>query len=93
MDSKLLKESRLADLSLRTELICAAVKDIKGASIDAGNVVLDLSLFGPLAVVVLARSGAEIATVTQTAGVTATLDFAAANTTASIIEVYVKLDL
>lgn len=92
MDSKNIKDGRLADLALRTQLICAAVKDIPGASIDSANVVIDLSLFGDNASVVLARVGDEIASV-SVSGTDATLDFTTDATSASILELFVKQDL
>ena len=92
MDSKLVKDSKLADLILSTEMVVAAVKDIPGASIDSGNVVLDLTKFGTDAVVVLAEAAGEIATI-SVSGTDATLDFTSAATTATIVKLFVKLPL
>ncbi len=92
MDSKNLKNPRLADLSLSTQVVTAAVQDIPGASINAGNVELELSNFGENAEVVLAESAGEIATV-SVVGTVATLDFASALTDASILRVTVRQDI
>ena len=94
MDSKLLKNSRLADLSLSTQEIVAAVQDIPGASIVSDNVELDLSEFADEAAVVLAElpSAGEVAAVSVASGI-ATLDFTTAVSASDIIRVYVKLAL
>ena len=92
MDSKNLKNPRLADLSLSTQVVTAAVQDIPGASINAGNVELELSNFGENAEVALAESAGEIATV-SVVGTVATLDFASALTDASILRVTVRQDI
>ena len=92
MDSKLVKDSRLADLLLANTPLSAVVSEIPGASIVTGNVALDLSKFGPNASVVIARIGSEIASVSVLAEV-ATLDFTSVATSASILEVVIKLEL
>ena len=92
MDSKNLKNPRLADLCLSTQVVTAAVQDIPVASINAGNVELELSNFGENAEVVLAESAGEIATV-SVVGTVATLDFASALTDASILRVTVRQDI
>jgi len=92
MDSKNVKNARLADLLLSTQVVTAAVKDIPGASINAGNVELELAEFGEGASVVLAESAGEIASV-SVSGTVATLDFTSALTDASILRVAVKQDI
>lgn len=92
MDSKNVKNPRLADLLLSTQVVTAAVKDIPGASINAGNVDLDLAEFGEGATVVLAEAAGEIASV-SVSGTVATLDFASAATDATIVRVAVKQEL
>ena len=94
MDSKNVKDGQLGNVLLESFAMCRQVKDIPGASIDGSdNVVLDLSKWGPSAEVVLARVGAELATITQTAGDSAELDFASAATAASFLELFVKIPL
>lgn len=88
-----LKDGPLKDVIISSISLCRVVSEIPGASINSGNVVLDLSKFGPSASVVLARVGTELASITQTDGVTATLDFSSAATAASILEVFVKIKL
>lgn len=92
MDSKIVKDARLADLILRTETVVAAVQDIPGADIDSANATIELSNFGEDAEVVIAKCAGEIATVTVS-GTVATLDFTSAVTAASIVEVTVKLKI
>lgn len=92
MDSKLVKNSALANLILKTESVVAAVSDIPGASIVSDNVELELSNFGDDAAVVLAKFGSETATV-SVSGTVATLDFTSAVTAADVIEVHVALNL
>lgn len=94
MDSKIVKDSRLADLILKTEQVTAVVTDIPGAEINASNVDLDLSKFGPNASVVLAElpSAGEVASVSVT-GEVATLDFATGVTATDVIRVTVALEL
>lgn len=94
MDSKLIKDSRLADLVLATDQVCAAVQDIPGASIVSDNVELELAKFGDSVSVVLAElpSAGEVASVSVSSGV-ATLDFTTAVTASDVIKVYVKREL
>jgi hypothetical protein len=91
MDSKNIADPRLADLVLSTYLVCAAVQDIPGASIDSGNVELDLSKFDEEdeATVVLAEFGTEVASVSVASGV-ATLDFTSGVTASDVVKIYVK---
>ena len=98
MDSKNLKSPRLADLSLSTQSITAAVKDIPGAAINAGNVELDLSEFGEsgessvIVAEAMLAAGLEIASL-STVGDIATLDFTTAITATDVIRVTVKQSL
>lgn len=89
MDSKNIKNPRLADLILSTFTFAAQVQDIPGASIDSGNVLITLAEFGPDAEVVEARLADESASLSVAAGV-ATLDFTSAATAASVILLTVK---
>lgn len=92
MDSKIVKDARLADLILKTESVVAAVSNIPGATINSDNVELELSNFGDNASVVLAKFGSEVASITV-AGTVATLDFTSAVSASDVIEVHVALDL
>lgn len=96
MDSKLNLDSRMADLDLSTTVITAAVQDMPGASINAGDVELDMSKFAPSgeASVVLAEfpASSEVASVSVAADV-ATLDFTSAVTASDVIRVTVKRSL
>ena len=98
MDSKNIKNPRLADLSVSTQTIVAAVKDIPGAVINAGNVEIDLAEFsesGEASVVVgeaLLAAGHEVASLSVALDI-ATLDFTTALTSADIIRVVVKQNL
>lgn len=92
MDSKIVKDARLADLILRTESVVAAVSDVPGASIVSDNVELELANFGEDAEVVIAQVNGEVATV-SVSGTVATLDFTSAVTASDIMEVSVKLKL
>lgn len=96
MDSKLNLDSRMADLDLSTTVITAAVQDIPGASIDSGNVELDLTKFAASgeASVVLAEvpSAGEVATVTVASDV-ATLDFTSAVSASDVVRVTIKRSL
>lgn len=89
MDSKNIKNPRLADLMMSSYHLVAKVEEIPGASIVSDNVELDLSEFGEDAEVKLARFGAEIASLSEAAGV-ATLDFASAVTASDLIEIHVR---
>lgn len=93
MDGKNVKDGQLGNLILESRFFVREVKDIPGASIVSDNVELDLSKWGPSAEVVFARVGSELASISQTAGDTATLDFASAATSASILELSVKVPL
>ena len=97
MDSKIVKDARLADLVLKTVEVCAKVSDIPGASIDTDNVVLDMSKFGEDAVALFAIDDlgeviVDADGITNSAG-SATLDFAQAQTVSKIIKVCVQLKL
>lgn len=92
MDSKILKDSKLADLSLSLFNITEQVQNIPGASLNSGNVELDLSNFADEAEVILAKFGAEVATVTV-ADQVATLDFTSAVTDSDIVEIVVRIKL
>ena len=92
MDSKNLKDGLLADAFLASGFMVRKVKDIRGASIDSDNVVLDLSKFGPGAEVVFARIGTEIASLSQV-DQDATLDFVSAATVESVLELSFKIKL
>lgn len=93
MDSKIVKDARLADLVLKTVGVCAKVSDIPGASIVSDNVELEMSKFGDDAEAVFAISDAgEIASISHASGV-ATIDFTTAVTASSVINVCVKLKL
>lgn len=93
MDSKNLKDGRLADLALKSYFFAAQVKDIPGAAIDGSdNVTIDLSKFDEGASVVLARIGSELASI-STVDETATLDFASAATETSVLELAVAIEL
>ena len=89
MDSKNLKNARLSDLVLSSFTFAAAVSDIPGASIVTGNVEIVLAEFGDSAEVIEARSGTEVASLSESAGV-ATLDFTSAVTASSVILISVK---
>ena len=98
MDSKNIKNSRLADLSVSTQIIVAAVSDIPGASIDTDNVVIDLLQFGEAGESAVVSGELILVAGNQTATLSlsvddATLDFVAAATTASIIRVVIKQNL
>lgn len=96
MDSKLNLDSRMADLDLSTTVITAAVKNIPGASINAGNVELDMTKFAASgeASVVLAElpSAGEVASVSVASDV-ATLDFTTAADADSVVRVTIKRSL
>ena len=89
MDSKNIKNPRLADLLLQSHHLAATVDEIPGASINSGNVEITLAEFGDDAEVIQARFGSEIATITELSGV-ATLDFTSAVTASDLIEIDVK---
>ena len=89
MDSKNVKNPRLANLLLSSLTLAAAVQDIPGAVINSGNVEITLSEFGPNAQVIEARFEDEIASLSETAGV-ATLNFATGLTATSVILVSIK---
>jgi hypothetical protein len=89
MDSKNVKNSRLADLLLSSFTFAARVDEIPGASIDSGNVEITLAEFGDSAEVLEARFGAESASLSTAAGVT-TLDFTSAVTASDVIQLSVK---
>lgn len=89
MDSKNLSNPRLADLVLSTFTFAAAVQEIPGSAINAGNVELDLSQFGDDAEVVEARFGSEIASLSEASGI-ATLDFTSAVSASDVIQLTVK---
>ena len=89
MDSKNIKNPRLADLLLGSEHLVAKVSEIPGASIVSDNVEIILANFGEDAEVVLARFGTEIASLSEASGV-ATLDFTSAVTSSSVIEIDLK---
>jgi len=89
MDSKNISNSRLADLLLSSETFAAKVSDIPGASIVSDNVELVLAEFGDDAEIVEARFGAEIASLSEAAGV-ATLDFTSAVSATDVIQVSVR---
>ena len=92
MDSKLISDSRLADLVLSSFHLAAKVEEIPGASIDSGNVKLDLSKFGEGAEIKQARFGSEIATLSESSGI-ATLDFTSAATSSDLIEISFQLSV
>lgn len=96
MDSKLNLDSRMADLDLSTTVITAAVSDIPGAVINAGNVELDMTKFDQSgeASVVLGElpSAGEVASL-SVSGDTATLDFTSAVTASDVIRVTIKRSL
>ena len=89
MDSKNLKNPRLADLVLSSFTFAAKVSDIPGASIVSDNVEITLAEFSDDAEVIEARFGAEIARLSLAAGV-ATLDFTSAVTASDVILISVK---
>jgi hypothetical protein len=89
MDSKNVKNPRLADLLLSSYTFAAKVSDIPGASIVSDNVELVLAEFGDDAEVVEARFGTEVASLSEAAGV-ATLDFTSAVTASDVIQVSVR---
>lgn len=89
MDSKNLKNSRLADLIVSTYTFAAKVEEIPGSAIASDNVELTLAEFGDDAEVVEARFGTEYASLSEAAGV-ATLDFTSAVTASDVIQVTVK---
>lgn len=97
MDSKNLKNSKLADLVLKRFHIHAKVNEIPSASIVSDNVVIDLAEFGPDAVVFdayfrSADDAVEKATVTVS-GTEATLNFTSNVALTDTIDVYVDLKL
>jgi len=89
MNSKNIRNPRLADLLLTSYTFAAAVQDIPGASIVSDNVELVLAEFGDDAEVVEARFGTEVATLSEASGV-ATLDFTSAVTSSDVIQVSVR---
>lgn len=89
MDSKNLKNPRLADLVQSSYTFAAAVQDIPGASIVSDNVEITLAEFGDDAEVIEARFGTEIATLSESSGV-ATLDFTSAVSASDVIQVSVR---
>ena len=89
MDSKNVKNPRLADLLLSSETFAAVVQDIPGASIVSDNVEIVLAEFGDNAEVIEARFGTEVASLSTAAGVT-TLDFTSAVTASDVIQISVK---
>jgi hypothetical protein len=92
MDSKLVKDSRLADLLLSREHVVAEISEIPGASISGTDVLLDLSKFGDDADVLVARIGSEEASSIVVAAGVATIGFTAP-ASSDILEVVVKLAL
>lgn len=92
MTTKIFKNAAASDLALKSPFLVAAVSDFPGASIDSGNVLLDLSQYGDNASVVLARIGDELASI-SVSGTVATLDFTSVATLASTLELALKLDL
>ena len=91
-DQKLLSDSRLADLMMKRQFLCAKVSEIPGASIDSDNVKLDLSKFGSDAHVFRAEFGSEVASLSEASGF-ATLDFTSAVSASDEIKIFVDLDL
>lgn len=89
MDSKNLKNPRLADLVLSSFTFAAKVSDIPGASIVSDNVAITLAEFGDDAEVIEARFGTEVASLSEASGV-ATLDFTSAVTASDVILISVK---
>jgi hypothetical protein len=89
MDSKNVKNARLADLLLSSFTFAAQVQDIPGAAIDTGNVEITLAEFGDAAEVLEARFGTEVASLSTAAGVT-TLDFTSAVAADDVILLSVK---
>lgn len=89
MDSKNLKNSRLADLVLSSFTFAAKVSDIPGASIVSDNVEITLAEFGDDAEVIEARFGTEVASLSETSGI-ATLDFTSAVSASDVILISVK---
>lgn len=89
MDSKNLKNARLADLILSSYTFAAKVQDIPGASINSDNVEITLAEFGDDAEVIEARFGTEVATLSESSGV-ATLDFTSAVSASDVIQISVK---
>lgn len=89
MDSKNLKNPRLADLILSTFTFAAQVQEIPGASINTGNVEITLAEFGDDAEVVEARFGTELAALSEAAGI-ATLDFTSAAAADDVILITVR---
>lgn len=92
MDSKNLKNPRLADLALASYSITAVVSDIPGAAINAGNVEITLADFDEDAEIIDGRFGAEYDLASEAAGV-ATLDFTSAVTATDVITVNFKKPL
>lgn len=92
MDSKIVKDARLADLVLKTVDVCAKVSDIPGASISGTDVLLDMSKFGDDADVLVARIGSEEASSISVVAGVATIAFTAPALT-DVIEVSVHLKL
>lgn len=90
MDSKNIKNPRLADLLLSSYSFAARVEEIPGAVINAGNVEITLAEFGDDAEVVEARFGTEVASLSEASGV-ATLDFTSAVSESDVISIAVKL--
>jgi len=99
MDSKIVKDARLADLVLKTVQVVAPVSDIPGAEISSGNVELELAKFGADAEVVLAEGFLaassdviEKASV-SVSGTVATLNFTSAAVATDVIRVVVKMKI
>lgn len=92
MDSKNVKNPRLADLLLKTYHLAADVQDIPSAEIVSDNVEITLAELGEGAEIIQARFGSEIATISESSGV-ATLDFTSAVTATDLIEIDFKLEL
>jgi hypothetical protein len=89
MDSKNIKNPRLADLLLSSETFAAKVEEIPGASIVSDNVEITLAEFGDDAEIIEARFGTEVASLSEAAGV-ATLDFTSAVAATDVIQVSVR---
>lgn len=98
MDSKNLKNSKLADLVLKRFHVHAKVNEIPGASIVSNNAVIDLKEFGPDASVFAAYFLLADGTAIERAAVTvvgtvATLNFTTNVALTDVIDVYVDLKL
>ena len=96
MDSKLNVDSRMADLDLRSTTITAVVSDIPGASINAGDLVIDMTKFAAsgeaemIACELILVAGNITATVTNV-GDDFTADFGATAVTATdVVRLSVK---